>query len=80
MVLHDRFCDKLAAAIKLAGMSQTALGKAMGKSPQFVHNYLVGHAGKPALDLVEQFAVAMGLPPDALISEKPIEEYFSVHA
>lgn len=79
MILHERFCEKLQRAIELSGETQTSLGKKLGKSPQYVHNYMKGHHAKPALDIVEAFALALGLPPDGLINDVPVEEYLSAH-
>lgn len=80
LILQQRFRERLAEALRLSGMTQSELSRAMGVRPQYVHNYLKGHDKEPGLATVERFALALGLPPEALVDTSDLAEFFTVKA
>ena len=61
MTLHNRFQKKLREALEVNGWSQTDLAKCLECRPQMVSLYLSGKR-MPGLDVVEKFAISLGLP------------------
>jgi transcriptional regulator with XRE-family HTH domain len=59
--LHNRFQKKLREALEVNGWSQRDLAKSFDCAPQMVSQYLSGKR-MPGLDVVEKFAIALGLP------------------
>lgn len=73
VILQNRFRERLEEALRLAGISQSELGRRLGVRPQYVHDYLRGHNKEPGLAIAEKFALALGLPPSALVDESDLK-------
>lgn len=68
MILRDRFVRKVNEARDVAGISKAELARRMGVSPQFVSQYLnEQNPTTPGLDIVERFAIALGLPDPSML-------------
>ena len=61
VMLHDRFKARVREKMKLDGISQSELASRMDVSRQMIGQYLSDEAQCPSLDVVEKFAIALGL-------------------
>ncbi len=68
--LRERFCRRVREELHARGWSQTQFAHRLGKSPQFVSNYLKNRQC-PGLALVGEFAEALGMAdPADLLKER----------
>lgn len=62
MIVLSQIHDKLAAAIRESGLTQTAIAKRLGVSQQTIGQYLSGRA-MPALDTFANLCAVLDLDP-----------------
>lgn len=65
-MLAENFRANALMELEKKGWSRTDLAAKLGRSPQYVTNYLRGYAN-PGLDVVEMFATAFGCAPQSLL-------------
>ena len=68
VILQQRFVDNVLRLLDEQGMSQSDLARKMGKSRQYIGDYLLMRRS-PGFDVVEGFAKALGVDPSELTME-----------
>lgn len=66
-MLAENFRDNVTNRLAAYGWTRTDLAEAMEKTRQYVTCYLNGHRD-PGLTVVEDFATALGVPPQELLN------------
>ncbi len=72
MILDKHFREKVNQAMAAQGWSQSDLSREMGKSRQYVYQYLQG-LRSPGFDVVEHFARALHVEPWNLLDDSPLK-------
>lgn len=75
MKLHERFKKRVREALHAEDISQAELARRMRVSSQMVSNYLSHDGPCPSLDVIENFATALGIEDGAILigSEKILQ-------
>lgn len=71
MILNTLFCQHVKEILEAESISQAELARRMEVKPQMVSQYLRGEVC-PGLDVVERFAIALGVHPSTLLSPNEI--------
>lgn len=68
------FAANTEAIMRMRGLDAAKLARAAKMNPTGIYDILSGKSKNPRLDTVEKIAVALDVPPSALLAERPLEE------
>ena len=74
--LSDRFCERLAQALELSGISQAELARRSGMTRMQVNAFLKGRNTGASLETVSRYAEALGIEPWHLLDDTDLATVF----